>query len=94
MQLGGTSWTVSLGRRYSTTASASLANSDLPGPAISRSQLEVVFLKKNLNTVEMVALSNAHTIGNARCSTFWTRIYSGDTNSNAAFETLLKANCS
>ncbi|VAH42252.1 unnamed protein product [Triticum turgidum subsp. durum] len=50
--LGGTSWTVSLGRRYSTTASASLANSDLPGPGFSRSQLEVAFLK-NLNTADM-----------------------------------------
>ncbi|VAH26484.1 unnamed protein product [Triticum turgidum subsp. durum] len=52
--LGGPSWTVPLGRRDSTTASASLANSDLPGPSSSRSQLEAAFLKKNLNTVDML----------------------------------------
>nr|ACD87898.1 class III peroxidase [Aegilops ventricosa] len=91
--LGGPSWTVPLGRRDSTTASASLANSDLPGPSSSRSQLEAAFLKKNLNTVDMVALSGAHTIGKAQCSNFRTRIYGGDTNINTAFATSLKANC-
>ncbi|KAM3392134.1 hypothetical protein ACQJBY_013330 [Aegilops geniculata] len=91
--LGGPSWTVPLGRRDSTTASAALANSDLPGPGSSRSQLEAAFLKKNLNTVDMVALSGAHTIGKAQCSNFRTRIYGGDTNINTAFATSLKANC-
>ena len=91
--LGGPSWTVPLGRRDSTTASASLANSDLPGPGSSRSQLEAAFLKKNLNTVDMVALSGAHTIGKAQCSNFRNRIYGGDTNINTAFATSLKANC-
>nr|ACF70704.1 root peroxidase [Triticum aestivum] len=91
--LGGPSWTVPLGRRDSTTASASLANSDLPGPSSSRSQLEAAFLKKNLNTVDMVALSGAHTIGKAQCSNFRTRIYGGDANINTAFATSLKANC-
>ncbi|VAH42253.1 unnamed protein product [Triticum turgidum subsp. durum] len=93
MQLGGPSWTVPLGRRDSTTASAALANSDLPGPGSSRSQLEAAFLKKNLNTVDMVALSGAHTIGKAQCSNFRTRIYGGATNINTAFATSLKANC-
>ncbi|EMS51351.1 Peroxidase [Triticum urartu] len=79
--------------RDSTTASASLANSDLPGPSSSRSQLEAAFLKKNLNTVDMVALSGAHTIGKAQCSNFRTRIYGGDTNINTVFATSLKANC-
>ncbi|KAF7006758.1 hypothetical protein CFC21_021765 [Triticum aestivum] len=91
--LGGPSWTVPLGRRDSTTASAALANSDLPGPGSSRSQLEAAFLKKNLNTVDMVALSGAHTIGKAQCSNFRTRIYGGATNINTAFATSLKANC-
>nr|AAM76682.1 peroxidase [Triticum aestivum] len=84
---------VPLGRRDSTTASAALANSDLPGPGSSRSQLEAAFLKKNLNTVDMVALSGAHTIGKAQCSNFRTRIYGGATNINTAFATSLKANC-
>ena len=54
----------------------------------------VTFLKKNLNTVHMLALSGAHTIGKARCSTFRTWMYyGGDTNINTGFSTSLKANC-
>jgi peroxidase len=51
------------------------------------------FAKKNLNTNDMVALSGAHTIGQAQCKNFRSRIYGGDTNINAAFATSLKANC-
>ncbi|KAE8786951.1 root peroxidase [Hordeum vulgare] len=91
--LGGPSWTVPLGRRDSTTANAGLANSDLPGPGSSRAQLEAAFLKKGLNTVDMVALSGAHTIGRAQCSSFRSRIYGGDTNINAAYAASLRANC-
>ena len=92
VQLGGPSWTVPLGRRDSTSASAA-ATSDLPGPGSSLAQLQAAFLKKNLNTADMVALSGAHTIGQARCQSFRTRIYGGDTNINAAFATSLQANC-
>ncbi|KAM3392142.1 hypothetical protein ACQJBY_013336 [Aegilops geniculata] len=91
--LGGPSWTVPLGRRDSTTANAGLANSDLPGPGSSRAQLEAAFLKKGLDTVDMVALSGAHTIGQAQCSSFRSRIYGGDTNINAAYAASLRANC-
>ena len=92
VQLGGPSWTVPLGRRDSTSASAA-ATSDLPGPGSSLAQLQAAFAKKNLNTADMVALSGAHTIGQARCQSFRTRIYGGDTNINAAFATSLQANC-
>jgi peroxidase len=51
------------------------------------------FKKKNLDTNDMVALSGAHTIGQAQCQNFRSRIYGGDTNINAAFATSLKANC-
>uniref|UniRef100_M8C1M6 Peroxidase n=1 Tax=Aegilops tauschii TaxID=37682 RepID=M8C1M6_AEGTA len=91
--LGGPSWTVPLGRRDSTGANAGLANSDLPGPGSSRAQLEAAFLKKGLDTVDMVALSGAHTIGQAQCSSFRSRIYGGDTNINAAYAASLRANC-
>uniref|UniRef100_A0A453APK1 Peroxidase n=1 Tax=Aegilops tauschii subsp. strangulata TaxID=200361 RepID=A0A453APK1_AEGTS len=93
VQLGGPSWTVPLGRRDSTGANAGLANSDLPGPGSSRAQLEAAFLKKGLDTVDMVALSGAHTIGQAQCSSFRSRIYGGDTNINAAYAASLRANC-
>ncbi|KAJ4816971.1 Peroxidase [Rhynchospora pubera] len=41
----------------------------------------------------MIALSGAHTIGLARCSTFQTRL-SSDTNIDPSFAALLRANCS
>ncbi|XP_058110562.1 cationic peroxidase 1-like [Magnolia sinica] len=90
--LGGPSWTVPLGRRDSTTASLSTANSDLPGPASSLSNLISAFAKKGLNTKEMVALSGAHTIGQGRCTTFRARIYN-DTNIDSAFATSLQSKC-
>ncbi|KAK1603270.1 hypothetical protein QYE76_018126 [Lolium multiflorum] len=89
--LGGPSWTVPLGRRDSTSATGNTG--DLPGPGSSLAQLQAAFAKKNLNTVDMVALSGAHTIGRAQCQNFRSRIYGGDTNINAAFATSLKANC-
>uniref|UniRef100_M8CVT5 Peroxidase 1 n=1 Tax=Aegilops tauschii TaxID=37682 RepID=M8CVT5_AEGTA len=91
--LGGPSWTVPL-RRDSIDANEAEANSDLPGFNSSRSELEAAFLRKGgLNTVDMVALSGAHTIGQAQCSTFRARIYGGDTNTNAAYAASLRANC-
>nr|CAD1841869.1 unnamed protein product [Ananas comosus var. bracteatus] len=60
--LGGPSWTVLLGRRDSTTASLSAANSDLPSPFSSLNGLISAFAKKGLSTSDMVALSGAHTI--------------------------------
>jgi len=56
-QLGGLSWTVQLGRRDSTTASFSSANSDLPGPGSDLSGLINAFNNKGFTSREMVALS-------------------------------------
>lgn len=56
-QLSGPSWTVGLGRRDSTTASLSLANSDLPAPFLDLSGLTAAFAKKDFTANEMVALS-------------------------------------
>ncbi|KAK7374043.1 hypothetical protein VNO80_07467 [Phaseolus coccineus] len=90
--LGGASWSVPLGRRDSTTASLSSANSDLPGPSSSLSSLISSFSNKGFTAKEMVALSGSHTIGQARCTTFRTRIYN-DTNIDSSFATSLQANC-
>nr|ACF08090.1 class III peroxidase [Triticum aestivum] len=90
--LGGPSWTVPLGRRDSIDANEAAANSDLPGPTSSRSDLELAFSNKGLNTVDMVALSGAHTIGQAQCGTFKDRIYN-ETNIDTTFATSLRANC-
>ncbi|KAF7006757.1 hypothetical protein CFC21_021764 [Triticum aestivum] len=92
VQLGGPSWTVPLGRRDSTDANEAAANSDLPGFTSSRSDLELAFRNKGLLTIDMVALSGAHTIGQAQCGTFKDRIYN-ETNIDTAFATSLRANC-
>uniref|UniRef100_J3MP39 Peroxidase n=1 Tax=Oryza brachyantha TaxID=4533 RepID=J3MP39_ORYBR len=92
MQLGGPSWTVLLGRRDSTTASQALANSDLPPPSSDLASLIGNFSNKGLDVTDMVALSGAHTIGQAQCQNFRDRIYN-ETNINSAFATSLRANC-
>ncbi|XP_031101724.1 cationic peroxidase 1-like [Ipomoea triloba] len=90
--LGGPSWNVVVGRRDSTTASLSGANSNIPGPTSSLSQLISSFSNKGFSAREMVALSGSHTIGQARCATFRNRIYN-DANINSTFATSLKGNC-
>lgn len=56
-QLGGPSWGVVFGRRDSTTASLSAANSNLPSPASSLSGLISSFSNKGFTANEMIALS-------------------------------------
>ncbi|KAL6634386.1 hypothetical protein ACP70R_027057 [Stipagrostis hirtigluma subsp. patula] len=91
-QLGGPSWTVLLGRRDATTASASLANSDLPGPTSNLNGLLKAFSNKGLDTTDMVALSGAHTVGRAQCKNFRARIYN-DTDIDASLAAALRAAC-
>ncbi|KAK2982777.1 hypothetical protein RJ640_025193 [Escallonia rubra] len=90
--LGGPTWAVQLGRRDSTTASLSSANSDLPSFDLDLPDLTSVFTSKGLTVAEMVALSGAHTIGQARCVTFRDRIYN-ETSISSTFATSLKSNC-
>ncbi|KAL6908103.1 hypothetical protein ACP4OV_002273 [Aristida adscensionis] len=90
--LGGPSWTVLLGRRDSTTASMSQANSDLPAPSLSLANLTAAFAKKGLSTTDLVALSGAHTIGQAQCTNFRARIYNESTIS-AGFAAQRRAGC-
>ncbi|KAJ9694124.1 hypothetical protein PVL29_009891 [Vitis rotundifolia] len=90
--LGGPSWTVRLGRRDSTTASLSTANSDIPTPTLNLSGLISSFSNKGFTANEMVALSGSHTIGQARCTSFRARLYN-ETNIDASFQSSLQANC-
>jgi peroxidase len=57
MQVGGPSWTVKLGRRDSTTASKSLANTDLPLFTDDLTTLISRFTNKGLTARDMVTLS-------------------------------------
>ncbi|KAL5707512.1 Peroxidase 52 [Ranunculus cassubicifolius] len=90
--LGGPEWTVLLGRRDSTTASLSAANSELPSPFADLSTLISSFAAKGLDARDMTALSGAHTIGYARCLTFRGRIYN-DTNIDAGFARFRQRDC-
>ncbi|KAK8959533.1 Cationic peroxidase 1 [Platanthera guangdongensis] len=90
--LGGPTWTVKLGRRDSTAASLSQANSDIPSPTSDLSALMTAFSNKGLSTSDMITLSGAHTIGQARCAVFRTRIYN-ETNIDSAYAASLKSNC-
>ncbi|KAF6139385.1 hypothetical protein GIB67_026227 [Kingdonia uniflora] len=90
--LGGPTWTVQLGRRDSTTASLSTANSDIPAPTLDLSGLTSAFTKKGFTAREMVVLSGSHTIGQARCTTFRARLYN-ETTIDTAYATSLKTSC-
>ncbi|XP_048495250.2 peroxidase 4-like [Beta vulgaris subsp. vulgaris] len=90
--LGGPTWNVKLGRRDARTASRTAANNDIPQPTFSLSRLISTFQKQGLSTTDMVALSGAHTIGQARCTSFRSRIYN-ESNIDASFAQTRRANC-
>ncbi|KAG8382731.1 hypothetical protein BUALT_Bualt05G0107800 [Buddleja alternifolia] len=89
----GPSWTVRLGRRDSTTANRAEANTDLPGPFDSLNTLISAFANKGLSTRDMVALSGAHTIGQAQCFLFRARIYSNGTDIDPNFASTRRSQC-
>ncbi|XP_026410963.1 peroxidase-like [Papaver somniferum] len=88
----GQSWTVPLGRRDARTASQSAANSQLPGPSSTLAQLITSFSNKGFTAPEMTVLSGSHTIGQAGCGSFRTRIYN-QANIDPAFATTRRATC-
>ncbi|CAL9127834.1 unnamed protein product, partial [Musa textilis] len=90
--LGGQSWNVKLGRRDSTTASLSAANNNIPPPSSSLINLISKFSDQGLSTKDLVALSGAHTIGQARCITFRAHIYN-DANIDSGFAKTRQSNC-
>ncbi|KAL6328933.1 hypothetical protein AAG906_007223 [Vitis piasezkii] len=92
VQLGGPSWTVPLGRRDARTASQSAANNEIPSPLASLSALISGFAAKGLNARDMTALSGSHTIGQAQCFTFRSRIYN-DTNIDPNFAATRRSTC-
>ncbi|KAL7149494.1 hypothetical protein ABFS83_05G044800 [Erythranthe nasuta] len=91
--VGGPSWSVRLGRRDSTTASRSQANIDLPSPFVGLDALISAFDIKGLNARDMVALSGAHTLGQAQCFLFRGRIYSNGTDIDANFAKEKRRRC-
>nr|XP_043610003.1 peroxidase P7-like [Erigeron canadensis] len=93
LALDGPSWKVKLGRRDAKTASLAAANSGvIPPPQSTLSNLINRFQAVGLSAKDMVALSGAHTIGRARCTTFRARIYN-DTNIDASFARTRQSRC-
>ncbi|XP_062001130.1 peroxidase 4-like [Rosa rugosa] len=92
VHLGGPSWNVGLGRRDSTSASRSAANTSIPPPTSNISSLLSSFAAQGLSSRDLVALAGSHTIGLARCTSFRARIYN-DTTIDAVFAKSLQSNC-
>ncbi|XP_074592592.1 peroxidase P7-like [Curcuma longa] len=90
--LGGPYWAVYLGRRDARTASRSAAVANLPPPGASLSTLVSSFGAKGLAAGDMIALSGAHTIGQARCANFRQHIYN-DTDIDAGFAAVRQLGC-
>ncbi|KAF3796530.1 Peroxidase 52 [Nymphaea thermarum] len=92
VQLGGPDWQVKLGRRDARKASQAAANSSIPPPTSNLSELISSYAAQGLSVQDMVALSGAHTIGKARCTTFRNRIYQ-EANIDSFFTNTRKPNC-
>ncbi|XP_022986901.1 peroxidase 4-like [Cucurbita maxima] len=90
--LGGPSWKVKLGRRDSKTASFSDVVGAIPPPTSTLNTLINRFNTKGLSPRDLVALSGAHTIGQARCLFFKNRIYN-ETNIDESFAKERQRNC-
>ncbi|KOM52686.1 hypothetical protein LR48_Vigan09g134500 [Vigna angularis] len=91
--LGGPFWKVKVGRRDSRTANFTAANTGvIPPPTSNLTNLINTFQAQGLSTKDMVALSGAHTIGKARCTSFRDHIYNG-TNIDRKFALLRQRKC-
>ncbi|EES09120.2 hypothetical protein SORBI_3005G011200 [Sorghum bicolor] len=99
--LGGPSWDVKVGRRDSTTAVGeklhpspcfSGANNNIPPPTSGLANLTSLFAAQGLSQKDMVALSGAHTIGQARCTNFRAHVYN-DTNIDGTFARTRQSGC-
>lgn len=90
--LGGPNWTVKLGRRDAKTASQGAANNSIPPPTSSLSALTSRYNALGLSSKDLVALSGAHTIGLARCTSFRARIYN-ETNIDSSFAQTRRKKC-
>ncbi|KAL6199202.1 hypothetical protein ACLB2K_028988 [Fragaria x ananassa] len=67
---------------------------NLPAPTLNASELIKMFGQHGFTTREMVALSGAHTVGVARCSSFKNRLSDSVDNLDSSFAKQLSKTCS
>ncbi|KAK9072150.1 hypothetical protein SSX86_008582 [Deinandra increscens subsp. villosa] len=92
---GGLEYKVPLGRRDGLTfATRNTTLANLPSPFVPTGTLLTALAAKNFDTTEAVALSGAHTIGVAHCTSFTQRLYpTQDTTMDKTFASTLKRVC-
>lgn len=71
-----------MGRRDSLSANRTAANTKIPAPNSDVATLAESFASVGLTLRDMVALSGAHTIGEARCSSFSSRLSAPNLNTD------------
>ncbi|KAL5765152.1 hypothetical protein ACOSQ2_017746 [Xanthoceras sorbifolium] len=80
---GGPTWEVQLGRRDSRVANLDGAITSLPLTNETLNDLKAKFTSKGLDSTNLVALSGAHTFGQANCITLRDRFYNFNGTGNA-----------
>ncbi|CAG7880821.1 hypothetical protein IGI04_010616 [Brassica rapa subsp. trilocularis] len=99
-QYGRPLWNVFTGRVDGRVSLATEATRDLPSAGANFTSLLKLFADSDLDVVDLVALSGAHTIGTARCGVFGRRLLNftgkGDTDPslNSSYASFLKSKCS
>jgi peroxidase len=88
VQVGGSQYQVPAGRRDGNVSSAGDTGGNLPPPTANVQQLNAIFGAKGLTQKHMVALSGAHTIGMAQCSSFDGRLYPSGASAGQADPTM------
>ncbi|KAL5209149.1 hypothetical protein ABZP36_004772 [Zizania latifolia] len=92
---GGPSYAVELGRLDGLSSTATSVDGKLPPPSFNLDQLTSLFAANSLSQTDMIALSAAHTVGFAHCSTFASRIQPAavDPTMDAGYASQLQAAC-
>lgn len=92
---GGPQYNVPLGRRDGVTfATRNTTLANLPSPFVPTGTLLTNLAIKNFDATDAVALSGAHTIGVAHCTSFTQRLYpTQDTNMDKTYASNLKGIC-
>ncbi|KAL8134471.1 hypothetical protein AgCh_009481 [Apium graveolens] len=91
---GGPDYKVPLGRRDGQSFATTQATLDILVPPFANTSVILAALaKKKLDATDSVALSGAHTIGKAHCSSFTDRLYPQDSTTDQTFAKNLKNTC-